>query len=292
MTGAIATVFGGTGFLGGRIALRLAGEGWRPRIAVRHPDRAGPEGVQADVLKEASVIRAVEDAGAVVNAVGLYVERGAETFEAVHVEGARRVARACARAGVARLVHISGIGADPASRSPYVRARAAGEDAVRDAFPAAAILRPSVLFGPGDAFFTSLADIARTSPIFPLFGRGLTRLQPVFVDDVARAVARCLVDPASAGRVYELGGPTAYAYRDLIELVLDRIGRRRLLLPLPFPVWSALAVFAGMLPNPPITRDQIALVRRDNVADPDLPGFADLGIAPAPVEAVLPTYLG
>ncbi len=294
MTEATATLFGGTGFLGRRVALRLVEAGWRTRVAVRRPDgiSALSEPHEADVRDEASVARAVEGSGAVINAVGLYLERGAETFEAVHVEGARRVARACDRAGVERLVHLSGIGADPSSESAYVRARAAGEAAVREAFPAATILRPSVLFGPGDGFFNTFAEITRVSPVFPLFGNGRTRVQPVFVDDVAQAAVRCLTDPAAKGGVYELGGPKAYTYRELIGLVLERTGRRRMLLPLPFAAWSALAALAGLLPSPPLTRDQIALVRHDNLPDPALPGLSDLGIEPTPVEAVLPDYLG
>lgn len=294
MTEPIATVFGGTGFLGRRVAARLSESGWRTRIAARRTERVGPpfEAVEADIRDEAAVTRAVEGAGAVVNAVGLYVERGDETFEAVHVAGARRLARACVEGGISRLVLISGIGADPRSDSAYVRARAGGEAAVREVLPAATILRPSVLFGPGDTFFNTFARIARTSPVFPLFGDGRTRVQPVYVEDVAEAVLRALTDPAAPGRTYELGGPKAYAYRDLIELVMARVGRRRTLLPLPFPLWSALAALAGLLPNPPLTRDQIALVRRDNLADPALPGLAVLGIEPTPVEAVLPGYLG
>lgn len=294
MTETTATLFGGTGFLGSRVADRLAAEGWRTRVAARRPSGlpAPLEAVEADVRDEASVSRAVQGSGAVINAVGLYVERGAETFEAVHVVGARRVAAACAEAGVGRLVHVSGIGVDPSSESAYVRARAAGEAAVREAFPAATILRPSVLFGPGDGFLNTFAGIARTSPVVPLFGDGGTRVQPVFVEDVAQAATRCLTDPAAPGRVYELGGPKAYAYRELIGLVMERIGRRRLLLPLPYPAWSALAMLAGLLPSPPLTRDQIALVRRDNLADPALPGLADLGIEPTPVEAVLADCIG
>jgi NADH dehydrogenase len=206
------------------------------------------------------------------------------------VDGARSLAARAAEAGVARLVHISGIGVDPASPSAYIRARAEGEAAVRQAFAGATILRPSVLFGPGDAFFNSLAGIARLSPVLPLFGDGAMRLQPVFVEDVARAAVAVLAAPETQDSVYELGGARAYSYRALLELLLDRIGRRRLLLPLPFAIWEALAAMLRILPHPPVTRDQIELLRRDNLPDPNLPGFADLAIAPRSVEEILPSY--
>jgi uncharacterized protein YbjT (DUF2867 family) len=234
---------------------------------------------------------AVEGANAVVNTVGHYVERGGASFGAIHGAGARNVAAAASAAGVGRLVHISGIGADPASPSAYVRARAAGERLVREAFATATILRPSVMFGPEDAFFNQLADLARVLPALPLFGRGTVRLQPVSVGDTAEAVARALADPAAPGRTYELGGPRSYAYADLVRLALAHSGRRRLLLPVPYLAWDVLASLAARLPNPPISRDQVTLMRQDNVADPRMPGFADLGIAPSAPEAILPTYL-
>jgi len=294
-----ATVFGGTGFLGRAVVKRLKAEGARVRIAARHPDAgarpAGVEAVTADLRDADSVDRALADTDWVVNTVGLYVENRGETFQAVHVKGARTVAEAvaeaAARGGAATLVHISGIGADLASESSYVRARAAGEIAVRETFPKATILRPSVLFGPGDSFFNSLARIARLLPAFPLFGDGRARLQPVYVGDVAAAVDRALSLPEAHGRTYELGGKT-YSYRALIELVLRQIGIRRPLLPLPFAVWQAIASLLRPLPGAPITHDQIALMRQDNVADPELPGFAELGLEPAAVEDVLPGYLG
>lgn len=292
-----ATVFGGTGFLGRAIVARLSAEGARVRIAVRHPEAAGdlPAGVEAvaaDLRDAESVARAVDRADWVVNAVGLYVERGSATFQAIHVAGARRVAEAAAQGAPEALAHISGIGADSASPSSYVRARAEGETAALAAFPAATILRPSVLFGPGDAFFTSLARIARLLPAFPLFGDGGTRLQPVYVADLAAAAARALALSEARGRIYELGGRETHSYRALIDLLLRQIGIRRPLLPLPFALWQAQAALLGLLPNPPITDHQIALMRHDNLADPALPGFADLGIDPAGVTEVLPSYIG
>jgi NADH dehydrogenase len=295
------TVFGGSGFLGRRIVRRLAEAGAEVRVAVRHPERAGflaqsgtagkVSAVHADVWDQASVAPAVAGAEAVVNTVGHYVERGDASFEKVHGQGARHVAEAAAAAGVQRLVHISGIGADPRSDSPYVRARASGEQLVREAFPAATILRPSVMFGPDDAFLNKLAALARVLPALPLFGSGEVRLQPVYVGDVAAAVATALATPAAAGRLYELGGPRIYSYKALVRLVLERTGRTRLLLPLPYAVWHALAAVTAPLPRRPISRDQVLLMQKDNVVHPGALALADLGITPTALEAIAPTYL-
>lgn len=294
MPGPCITVFGGTGFLGRHVVRDLLDGGCEVRIAARHPDRdraseGATDRLAADVRNPESVRRAVEGAEGVVNAVGLYVEGGGESFEATHVSGARRVAEAASDAG-ARLVHVSGIGADPDSGSAYIRARAEGEAAVREACPGATVLRPSVLFGTGDAFLNTFIRVLRLAPVFPLFGDGGTRLQPVHVDDVAEAAARALRRPDSAGRTYELGGPDILTFRELIELIMRRTGRRRPLVPWPLALWEVQARVAAILPNPPLTRDQVALLKRDNVADPELPGLADLGIAPTSLEAVLALY--
>lgn len=293
MARAPVTVFGGTGFLGGAVVRRLHAAGTPVRVAARHPgspaadgDGGTAAGRVADVRDEDAVARAVAGAAAVVNAVGLYVERGGATFEAVHVEGAARVARCARAAGVERLVHISGIGADPRSRSRYVAARGRGEARVRDAFPDAVILRPSVLFGPGDAFLRTLDAVTRL-PAIPLFGAGATRLQPVHVDDVAAAVARVLDDPGTAGRTYELGGAHVQSYRAIVEAVLAHHGRRRPLLPLPFAAWRLLAALASVLPTPPLTRDQVTLMEADSVVGPGVGTFADLGITPRGLADVL-----
>ncbi|MGH8591970.1 MAG: complex I NDUFA9 subunit family protein [Gammaproteobacteria bacterium] len=294
----LVTVFGGTGFLGRSIVERLGAAGARVRVAVRHTTegvlpRVLPQGgdvdvVYADVRDGTSVARAVRDSDAVVNAVGLYVEQGEATFQAVHVDGAQVVARAAREAGIPRLVHISGIGADVNSESSYVRSRALGELAVREACPEATILRPSVLFGRGDALFRSLAAITRMSPVFPLFGDGSTRLQPVFVGDVAEAAVTAVGSPSGNGEVYELGGPRVYRYKELVELVLVHLKRRRILVPVPFFVWAIQASLLGILPNPPLTRDQVTLMRRDNVVSDTALTFADLGITPRQLEAELP----
>lgn len=294
------TVFGGTGFLGAAIVRRLLAEAITVRVAVRHPDKvaialqdAQPgevHPVYADVRDETTVAQALEGSDAAVNAVGLYVEKGAETFEAVHELGALTVAQQATAQGLRRLVLISGIGADPHSEAGYVRARAKGERLVRDAFAAATVLRPSVLFGPEDHFVNSLAAIAARLPLLPLFGRGDTRLQPVFVGDVAEAVCRSLRHPNAPGATYELGGPQVYSYRALIELILQQAQRRRLLLPLPFALWDLLALLSALLPTPPITRAQVTLMKQDNVVPEAALTLRDLGIEPTALEKVLPSY--
>ena len=294
------TVFGGSGFLGRAIVARLLAEGTTVRLAARHPeeaaigrepDRGGDlQPVYADLRDETSVALALEGAEAVVNAVGLYVEKGAETFEAIHERGAQTVAQQAATLGVHRLVHISGIGADLQSESRYVRARAKGELLVMDAFARATVLRPSVLFGPEDSFLNTLADITSRTPVLPLFGRGHTRLQPVYVDDVAEAVLRALEHPEAPGKTYELGGAGIYSYRALVELVLERTRRRRLLLPVPFGLWQVLAILASILPAPPLTRAQVALMRQDNLVAEGALSLDDLGIEATKLDAVLPDY--
>ncbi|MDQ3776481.1 MAG: complex I NDUFA9 subunit family protein [Pseudomonadota bacterium] len=293
----LVTVFGGTGFLGRRIVERLGAAGARVRVAVRRtmegvpPQGGDVEVVYADVRDGTTIAQAVRDSDAVVNAVGLYVEQGEATFQAVHVHGAQEVARVAREAGIPRLVHISGIGADVNSESSYVRSRGLGELAVREACTEATILRPSVLFGRGDALFRSLAAITRISPVFPLFGNGSTRLQPVFVGDVAEAVVKAVGSPSESGKVYELGGPRVYRYKELVELVLVHLKRRRVLVPVPFFVWEIQATLLGILPNPPLTRDQVILMRGDNVVSDTALTFADLSITPRRVEAELPSIM-
>lgn len=287
------TVFGGTGFLGRRVVRHLADQGFAVRAASRHPGRDSPqagdgtvEPVQADVTDDRSVAAAVAGARAVVNAVSLYVERGAATFRAIHVDAAARVAREAQQAGVATLAHLSGIGADPASRSPYIRSRGEGEQAVHAAFPKAILIRPAAMIGPDDAFLAPLARMLRRAPVFLLFGRGTTRLQPAYVEDVAAAIVRAMA--RQGGATYELGGGSVYSYRELIELVARHVGRRPLLLPVPFPAWQAMAYVAEQLPRPPIARNQVELMELDTIADPDKPGFSTLGMTPLSVRQVLP----
>ena len=295
-------VFGGAGFLGRRLVRRLTAEGMAVRVAVRHPDPAWIElraigfdrvtVLHADVRDQASVAAAIAGADAVVNTVSAYVEKDGVTFEAVHVQGAETVAREAAAAGVARLVLVSGIGADPDSRSPYIRARGRGELVVRQTFPGVTIVRPGAMFGPGDALFGTLAELARFLPILPLIGGGRTRLQPVFVEDVAEAVASILTDPGTVGRTYELAGPRVYTLRELVRMTLRLMSRRRLLIPVPFAVAEIQARLFELLPNPPLTTGQVDLLKADNVASGNLPGLQELKIQPKTVEEVMPMYIG
>src|SRR6476661_6074383 len=295
-------VFGGGGFLGRRLVHRLTVQGMTVRVAVRHPDHARIElqsigfdrftVVPADVRDQASVAAAIAGADAVVNTVSAYVEKGGVTFEAVHVQGAQIVARETVAAGVPRLVLVSGIGADANSGSPYIRSRGRGEVMVQQAFPSATIVRPGAMFGPGDALFATLAELARLLPVLPLIGGGHTRLQPVFVEDVAEAVANILADPGTVGRTYELAGPGVYTLRELVQMTLCLMNKRRLLIPVPFAVAKIQARLFELLPNPPLTTGQVDLLKADNVASGTLPGLHELKIQPKTVEEVIPTYIG
>jgi uncharacterized protein YbjT (DUF2867 family) len=288
-------VFGGTGFLGRRVVRHLLDHGYAVRVASRHPERgeslfsANPSQlglVQADIGEDASIRGALRDAFAAVNAVSLYVEHGNQTFHSVHVEAAERLARQARDAGVARLVHVSGIGADPASSSPYIRSRGEGEHVVRAAFPEATIIRCAVMFGPDDAFLTPLTGLLRRFPMFALFGGGNTRLQPAHVEDVGEAIARIISAPQPQA-LYELAGPRIYTYKELLETISNQLRVRRALVPVPFGTWQALAYVAELLPRPPITRNQVELMRIDNISSPECPGFEALGIQPSGIETVL-----
>ena len=297
----VVTVFGGSGFVGRYVVAALAKSGARVRAAVRNPDRAlflkpmGDVGqvtpVAANIRDDASVAAAVEGSDIVVNAVGVLFPHGRQTFDAVHREGAERIARAARDCGARRLVHLSAIGADRHGAASYARSKAAGEEAVREAFAGATIVRPSLVFGPEDDFFNRFAEMARFSMVLPLIGGGRTRFQPVYAGDVAAAVAAILRDPATAGRTFELGGPRSYTFKQLLELMLAEIGRRRLLLPVPFAIARMVAAMVELVPLPLLTRDQVTLLRSDNVPGGEQPGLADLGIAPTELEMVLPGYL-
>jgi NADH dehydrogenase len=294
----LVTVFGGSGFLGRHTVRALARAGWRIKVATRHPNRAfflrplGSVGqidfVKCDVADAASVVSAVKGANAVVNLTGILFEKS-QTFEDVQADGAANVAQAAAAAGASALVHVSAIGADMESDAHYAVTKAQGEQAVREAFPKAVILRPSLIFGPEDGFFNKFASMARILPSLPLIGGGHTRFQPVFVGDVARAILAGL--SRQDGRTYELGGPSTYSFKELLQLILRETGRKRALIPLPFGIASLQAMFLQLLPNPPLTMDQVRLLKRDNVVSATAPGLSDLGIAPTSVEAVIPSYL-
>jgi uncharacterized protein YbjT (DUF2867 family) len=294
------TVFGGTGFLGRRVAQHLRGKGLSVRVASRHPERARElfgaddaqiESIAADVHDEGSLAEAISGAWGVVNAVSLYVERGKATFAAVHVEAARRVATKTAQSGVERLVHVSGIGADPESGSSYIRRRGQGELAVREAFGNVTFIRPAVMFGPDDAFLTVIARILRWFPAYPMFGQGRTRLQPAYVKDVAEAIARALENAETRGMIFECGGPRVYSYEELLKTIAGEMDRKPVLFPIPFAAWHMLASISEILPSPPLTRNQVELMEIDNVARHDAPGFDRLDITPRSIEEILPSVL-
>lgn len=305
--GKLVTIYGGGGFVGRYIARRLAQAGWRVRVAVRRPNEAlhvRPYGVPGQVepvfcniRDDASVRAAMQGADAVVNCVGILNAIGKQSFGAVQAEGAARIARIAAEMGVALLVQLSAIGADAGSPSEYARTKAAGEAAVTAAFPGAVILRPSVIFGPEDGFFNRFAGMSRMGPILPVVGAG-TRFQPVYVEDVAQAAVLGATGQAAPG-VYELGGPDVATFRDLMVKMLGIIRRRRLIVNIPFFAARIMAggfdllqaVSLGLIENGMVTRDQVKNLARDNVVASGAKGFADLGIVPTPMDAVLPEYL-
>jgi uncharacterized protein YbjT (DUF2867 family) len=300
----LVTVFGGSGFLGRHVVRALARRDFRIRAAVRRPDLAihlqplGRVGqihaVQSNVRYPDSIEAAVRDADIVINLVGILFERGRQAFDLVHGMGAGHVARAASAAG-ARLVHISALGADPESPSLYARSKAAGEAAVFDAVPSAVVFRPSIVFGPEDDFFNRFAGMARISPFLPLIGGGETRFQPVFVTDVAEAVAQAAEGAPQPGAVYELGGPEVRTFRQLMQYVLATIERRRLLVPLPFGLAKLQAQILQFMPKPLLTPDQVLLLKRDNVvsdgATREGRTLEALGIDPTAMEVVVPSYL-
>jgi NADH dehydrogenase len=302
----LVTVFGGSGFVGRYVVRALAKQGWRIRVAMRRPHLAGDlrvmgdvgqvELMQANVRYPDSVARVMEGASACVNLVGVLYQAGKQSFDAVHVDAARSVAQAAKAAGATRFVQISAIGADQASASQYARTKAAGEAAVSGAFPGATILRPSIVFGPEDDFFNRFAGMAVRMPMLPLIGGGKTRFQPVYAGDVGAAVAACLAEPTTAGRTYELGGPGVYSFKQLMEIMLHEIQHKRALTPVPNGVAMMLGgigdLQTAILPflPPPLTKDQVRMLGRDNVAAAN-DGLAALGVTPTPLESVLPQYL-
>jgi NADH dehydrogenase len=298
------TVFGGTGFVGRHVVRHLAPEGVCIRIPTRDPEKAlflKPAGnvgqivpVSCTVSSDASVAAAIGQSGAVINLIGILYEKGRDTFEAMHVEAAARIARLAREQGAQSFIHISALGADPQSSSHYARSKAAGEDAVRAFFPEATILRPSLVFGPEDNFFNMFASLARFLPALPLIGGGNTKFQPVYVGDIAKAIVEILYRPEARGEIYECGGPTIYTFRALLELMLHEIGRRRRFFNMSWSFAKTHAAFHEMLPlpRPAITRDQVELLKKDSVVRE---GYAktlrDLSITPTAVEVILPTYL-
>ncbi len=303
----VVTLFGGSGFIGSQAVRALARRGWRIRVAVRNPVLAieiqplGDPGqiqfMRCDITNPADVAQAVRGADAVVNLVGVLHDAGGKRgFDAVHTEAAKTIAEAAKAAGVQRLVQISAIGADAASPSAYGRTKAQAEAAVRAVYPDAVILRPSLVFGAGDGFLNRFAAMATMAPALPLIGGGETRFQPVYVGDVAEAIARGVTRADAAGRTYELGGPSLYTFREVLELVRRETGRDRMLVSVPFivakPLGSLLQLsrFVGL--TPPLTRDQVLMLEKDNVVAADAFGLSDLGIDhPAGMAAIAPSYL-
>ena len=318
----IITVFGASGFIGRHLVRRLAKDGWIVRAACRDPEKGHYLRTMGDVgqvipwgadVKDAKSVRvALEDADAVVNLVGILYESGSTTFKAIHADAAKLIAETAANLGIKRFVQMSALGADKNAAAEYARTKAMGEDAVLAALPSARIVRPSVVFGPEDNFFNTFAGICRISPFLPVFGAptfpdvnagggkafginflgdGGPKFQPVYVGDVADAIVKCLNDDSTAGKVFELAGPTVYSFADLMRLVLKSTSRKRLLVPAPFWLLELKAFFLEKLPKPLLTRDQVKLMQTDNVLSGEKPGLADLGIAQTPAEAVLPSYL-
>ncbi|WP_051929120.1 complex I NDUFA9 subunit family protein [Thermopetrobacter sp. TC1] len=301
----IVSVIGGSGFIGRHVVAALARSGYRVRVLCRRPDLAyflqplGIPGqialVQANVRKLASLKSALAGSHAVMNLVGIIAERGAQTFEAIHVHGAEKAARAAREAGVDRFIHMSALGADFGSPSRYGRTKAEGERRVRAAMPQAVILRPSVVVGPEDSFFNKFAEMARFSPVLPLIGGGKTRFQPVYVEDVAKAAVKALEDETLSGKTLELGGPEVWTFRELMEYMLMVIRRRRMLVSVPFGVAKVMAWPAQFLPGPPLTPDQVKMLMRNNVVSDKARAegrtLEGIGIEPDGIEAVVPDYL-
>ena len=308
MTGKLAVVFGGSGFVGRNVVRELARRGWRVRVAVRRPHLAQflrPMGAvgqiqlkQCNVRYRPSVEDALIGADAVINLVGLLFQNGRQEFNSVQAMGSATIAKLAADAGVKSFVQLSAIGADSASESLYARSKGEGERAVCDAIPTATILRPSIVFGAEDSFFNKFATMASFSPMLPLVGGGQSKFQPVYVDDLADAICAALERPEAAGKTYEIGGPRGYSFRELMELMLSETGQRRFLVPIPFLVASWIGFVAqiiGRLPfmEPLLTQDQVKLLKHDNVVDMSgaVGTIADLGVEPHTVESVLPSYM-
>lgn len=301
MDGKRVTVFGGAGFVGRTIIRELARRGARITVGCRDVERAKflkPMGVvgqvtpvKADVTNAGQVARAVEDADVVISLVGILHQSGLNTFDAVQASGPGLIARAAADAGVKQLAHVSAIGADASSKSSYACSKAIGEMAVQEAFPGVTILRPSLIFGPNDSFFNKFAGLAGMAPALPLIGGGHTRFQPVYVQDVAAATLAALGQSDRAGKIYELGGPQVFTFRQLMELMMAHTKRPRPLVHVPFWAASLQARFLELLPKPLLTRDQVELLKSDNVVGDDAAGLVDLGIEATPCDIVLPTYL-
>jgi NADH dehydrogenase len=291
------TIFGGSGFIGRHLVARLAATGATVRVAARHPalmptspGQVRFKLVRADILDEAEVRAAIQGCDAVINLVGILVEGEPQTFTAIHEEGARRVAAIAHNLGVKQLIHMSALGVSRAAPALADRSKAAGEEAVRAAFPDVTIVRPSMVFGPDDHFFNRFATLAQRLPVLPLIGGGRTKFQPVYVEDVVDGFTAILACPARRGRTYEFGGPRIYTFKELLGFLCAEIRARPLLVPLPFWMAEALGVALQSFPDAPLTRDQVRLLRTDKIVS-GAETLANLGIEPKALEAVVPEYL-
>ena len=319
MAKGLVTVFGGSGFIGRYAARSLVEAGYRARVAVRRPHLAGDvrlagapgwvDIVQANVRHRQSVAAALDGADAVVNLVGILYEKGRQSFEAAQRDGAINVAQACADAGIEKLIHVSAIGADAESDADYAKTKGVAEQAIQEILPTATILRPSIVFGPEDDFFNRFAamashPISSVLPFLPAIGGGATKLQPIYAGDVAEAIGNAVSMPDASGNLYELGGPSVYSFKELYEFLGETIDRKRYALPLPFflvkPIGLAVGVVfryvwplsTGILGAPPITGDQVEMLKSDNLVSDEALKLADLGIAaPESIEAIVPSYL-
>ena len=301
--GRSVTLFGGSGFVGRYLVPLLARDGWHVRVAVRHPAQAdflktaGDIGqispVFCDLARPETIKSVLVETDAVVNLVGILFEHGRQKFQTLQADGPAVLARAAQEAGVEHFVQVSAIGADHGSPAHYARSKGRGEQAVRAVYPAAPIVRPSVVFGREDDFFNRFARMAAFSPVLPMVGRGKTLFQPVFVGDVAEFLRRCVNDPRRvAGQTYELGGPDVWSFAQCLRYLLRVMNKKRPLVSLPFPLARVQAFFMEFFPTPPLTRDQVILLQQDNIVSADVPGLADLGLAPTPMVAVVPHYIG
>ncbi|WP_343683363.1 complex I NDUFA9 subunit family protein [Asticcacaulis sp.] len=300
----LVTVFGGSGFVGKQVVRALAQKGWRVRVAVRKPTYAydlkplGTVGqiqiVRCDVRKEAEVQAALNGASAVVNLVGILYQTPGASFDAVHRAASKAIAEGAAKLGIKDFVQMSALGADPKSSSKYASTKGKAEEAVRTAIPSAVIVRPSVIFGPQDGFFTGLAEQIKAFPFMPSIGGGKTKFQPVYVGDVARAIADTLGNPAFAGKTFEIVGPQTFTFNELVQYVGEEIQSPRALIWMPFAAASLIGVvgdISSLLIKPLLTSDQVLLLQKDNVASGKLPGLRELSILPTAVESVVPSYL-
>lgn len=310
MTGKLAVVFGGSGFIGREVVRKLAAQGWRVRVGVRRPHLANflrPMGAvgqiqlaQVNVRYPDSIAQALQGADAIINLAGLLDQQGQQTFAAVQAQGSRNIARLAAKAGVVNVVHVSAIGADPHSQSAYARSKGEGEAAFREALPSTTILRPSLVFGAQDKFFNRFAGMARLSLVLPLIGGGKTLFQPIYVGDVADAACAALENPTHQGRLFELGGPEVLSFKELMNMMLRVIGRKRLLVPVPFAVAGMIGTMGDTisklpLVQAPLSAEHVRLLRIDNVVDTsgmaNIGTLKDFGITPKTLQTMLPTYL-